>query len=135
MKQTGGMQEISLEITEDDIRKGLLKMADSCPIAFAAKRMFPDAEQIYVWSSHVFVCVEGKPALTYGLDTNGIDLMRRFDGGESIAPTAITAMLCSDMKHSACKQTNDNDRSGLCPHDNIKVEGARAVCQGCRKIW
>ena len=126
--------EITLEITEEDIRRALPKMADSCPIVFAAERMFPEAVQIYVWSSHVFLCDAGKQPRTYGLGTEGIDFMKRFDGGESTAPASITAMLCSDEKHTACMPKNDNDPPKPYPHKNIKIEGAKAVCQDCQKI-
>ena len=88
------MRRVTVEVTAEDIAKGLRRNACGCPVALAAQRACP------VFEGKLRVIRIG---MTFGIGTRGIndvilpddaaDFVRSFDDGRPVKPFTFTVEL------------------------------------------
>lgn len=97
------LDEITIQVTADDISKGERKNCSSCPIALAACRVFEVPVRIdcfeYFAQNAVMVTSEeitcfGRTGMDcYPLPQEASDFVNRFDKKENVAPFTFTVKL------------------------------------------
>lgn len=75
----------TIDVTAEDIARGKRCHAGQCPIALAAKRTFPDFDEIEVDGMGIDV---GGPGLLLSelLPDEAVDFADKFDNGEPVEP-------------------------------------------------
>jgi hypothetical protein len=86
------MKTRTIQVTQEDINKGLPRSYDSCPIALAANREFSDARHITVSPNKIIVHRPEESPYSLGetwyLPTKAILFILAFDnrGGSAVSP-------------------------------------------------
>lgn len=82
-------------VTEDDIRNGTPGNCETCPVALAAKRAYPEASDVYVYEKEISVVVTGGYCHTTSyqqwLPDAARNFVRDFDakGADAVEPFSV----------------------------------------------
>ena len=83
--------ELVIEVTADDIARGVANDCATCPIALAARRLHPTA-RIYVGGELTREIVTYWPERAcYDMPDEAVDFVATFDEGRPVAPFTFTA--------------------------------------------
>jgi hypothetical protein len=74
-----------INVTKDDIEKGIPKNAVFCPVALALHRVFPDAD-VSVSGTLIIVNNSGKLNLLYSISNDVHYFITNFDKGKHVEP-------------------------------------------------
>lgn len=83
--------ELVIEVTADDIDHGIVQDCAKCPIALAARRLYPMA-RIYVFGEITReISAYWPEAAYYEMPDEAVEFVIAFDEGEPVAPFTFTA--------------------------------------------
>lgn len=86
-------QALTVEVSDDDIRAGLVGSCGSCPIALAAVRASGAEVRVGPWTIDVLDS-EAMAVASYQMPDAATAFVWRFDNGHQVRPLSFVAELC-----------------------------------------
>jgi hypothetical protein len=84
--------QLRVDVTKEDIKKGLRGSYGDCPIARAARRVIPGGAEVVVTGTYIMIYQPGY-VIRYKMPLKGTAFMGQFDDGRKVAPLTLTCPL------------------------------------------